>query len=153
MHFGENQLSPRSIGISPLTTAHPSHLQLTPVRASRTCYRSFTLAMARSRGFGSLPSHSVALFGLAFAAALTLPRRITRGFILQKARRHSTSAAPTACRHTVSGLFHSPPGVLFTFPSRYWFTIGHQRYLALGSGLPRFPQGFTCPVVLRKSLG
>ena len=22
-------------------------------------------------------------------------------------------------------LFHSPPGVLFTFPSRYWFTIGH----------------------------
>ena len=21
-------------------------------------------------------------------------------------------------------LFHSPPGVLFTFPSRYWFTIG-----------------------------
>jgi hypothetical protein len=46
-------------------------------------------------------------------------------------------------------LFHSPPGVLFTFPSRYWFTIGHQRYLALGSGLPRFPRGFTCPVVLR----
>ncbi len=23
-------------------------------------------------------------------------------------------------------LFHSPPGVLFTFPSRYSFTIGHQ---------------------------
>ena len=22
-------------------------------------------------------------------------------------------------------LFHSPPGVLFTFPSQYWFTIGH----------------------------
>ena len=22
-------------------------------------------------------------------------------------------------------LFHSPPGVLFTFPSRYWFSIGH----------------------------
>ena len=21
-------------------------------------------------------------------------------------------------------LFHSPPGVLFTFPSRYWFAIG-----------------------------
>ena len=21
-------------------------------------------------------------------------------------------------------LFHSPPGVLFAFPSRYWFTIG-----------------------------
>ena len=23
-------------------------------------------------------------------------------------------------------LFHSPPGVLFTFPSQYWFTIGHR---------------------------
>ena len=28
-------------------------------------------------------------------------------------------------------LFHSPPGVLFTFPSLYLFTIGHQQYLAL----------------------
>ena len=36
-------------------------------------------------------------------------------------------------------LFHSPPGVLFTFPSRYSFTIGRQRYLALDSGLPSFP--------------
>ncbi len=45
-------------------------------------------------------------------------------------------------------LFHSPPGVLFTFPSRYWFTIGGKRYLALGGGPPGFPQGFSCPVVL-----
>ncbi len=36
-------------------------------------------------------------------------------------------------------LFHSPPGVLFTFPSRYSFAIGRQRYLALDSGLPSFP--------------
>src|SRR3970040_2799943 len=36
-------------------------------------------------------------------------------------------------------LFHSPPGVLFTFPSRYWFTIGRQEYLALDGGPPRFP--------------
>ena len=89
-----------------------------------------------------------ALFGLAFAAACTLPQRITRGFILQKARRHSTRAAPTAGRHTVSGLFHSPPGVLFTFPSRYWFTIGGNAYLALAGGPAGFPQGFSCPVVL-----
>src|SRR5437588_8162694 len=35
--------------------------------------------------------------------------------------------APTACRHTVSGAISRPlTGVLFTFPSRYWFTIGHQ---------------------------
>ena len=45
-------------------------------------------------------------------------------------------------------LFHSPPGVLFTFPSRYWFAIGGSVYLALEGGPPRFPQGSSCPVVL-----
>src|SRR6201995_5311478 len=35
--------------------------------------------------------------------------------------------APTACRHTVSGTISRPlTGVLFTFPSRYLFTIGRQ---------------------------
>ena len=36
-------------------------------------------------------------------------------------------------------LFHSPSGVLFTFPSRYSFTIGRQEYLALDGGPPGFP--------------
>ena len=45
-------------------------------------------------------------------------------------------------------LFHSPPGVLFTFPSRYWFTIGNRQYLALADGPARFPQDFSCPAVL-----
>ena len=36
-------------------------------------------------------------------------------------------SAPTACRHTVSGTISRPlTGALFTFPSRYWSTIGHQ---------------------------
>ena len=34
-------------------------------------------------------------------------------------------------------LFHSPPGVLFTFPSRYWYTIDLWISLADG-GPPRF---------------
>ena len=35
--------------------------------------------------------------------------------------------ALTACRHTVSGTISRPlTGALFTFPSRYLFTIGHQ---------------------------
>jgi hypothetical protein len=38
--------------------------------------------------------------------------------------------------------------VLFTFPSRYWFAIGGQEYLALEGGPPEFPQGFSCPGVL-----
>ena len=47
------------------------------------------------------------------------------------------------------GLFHPPLGVLFTFPSRYLFTIGRLKFLALESGLPSFPQNCTCFVVLR----
>jgi hypothetical protein len=39
--------------------------------------------------------------------------------------------------------------VLFTFPSRYWFTIGRCSSLALEGGPPCFPQDFSCLVVLR----
>ena len=46
--FGENQLSPGLIGLSPLPTGHPSGFQPTPVRASTARYRSFTLLMGRS---------------------------------------------------------------------------------------------------------
>jgi hypothetical protein len=46
--FGENQLSPGLIGLSPLPTSHPSGFQPTPVRASTGCYPSFTLLMGRS---------------------------------------------------------------------------------------------------------
>ena len=47
------------------------------------------------------------------------------------------------------GLFHPPLGVLFTFPSRYWFTIGRSSSLALEGGPPCFPQAFSWLVVLR----
>ena len=39
-------------------------------------------------------------------------------------------------------LFHSPPGVLFTFPSRYFFTIGHQVVFSLGRWSSLFPTRF-----------
>ena len=42
-------------------------------------------------------------------------------------------------------LFHSPPGVLFTFPSQYYFTIGHQVVFRLGGWSPRIPTGFHVP--------
>ena len=48
-------------------------------------------------------------------------------------------------------LFHSPSGVLFTFPSRYSSSIGRQECLALEGGPPEFPRGSTCPAVLRPS--
>ena len=39
-------------------------------------------------------------------------------------------------------LFHSPPGVLFTFPSRYFFAIGHQEVFSLGRWSSPLPTGF-----------
>ena len=38
--------------------------------------------------------------------------------------------------------------MLFTVPSRYWFTIGRLQYLALGRGRPCFPPDVSCPAVL-----
>ena len=39
-------------------------------------------------------------------------------------------------------LFHSPSGVLFAFPSRYWFTIGRCRVFSLGGWSPHLQTGF-----------
>ncbi len=39
-------------------------------------------------------------------------------------------------------LFHSPPGVLFTFPSRYCFTIGHHLVFSLGRWSSLLPTRF-----------
>ena len=39
-------------------------------------------------------------------------------------------------------LFHSPPGVLFTFPSQYFSAIGHQVVFRLGGWSPRLLTGF-----------
>jgi hypothetical protein len=114
----------------------------------------FTLAMGRSLGFGSTPRNCVARLGLAFAAAsslkdLTLPRRVTRRFIMQKARGH-TANGPEPRRMVLpllvgigfQVLFHSPSGVLFTFPSRYLFAIGHRIVFSLRRWSSRIPTGF-----------
>ena len=41
-------------------------------------------------------------------------------------------------------LFHSPPGVLFTFPSQYYALSVTKEYLALRGGPRSFNQGFSC---------
>ena len=95
-----------------------------------------------------------ARLGLAFATAssqrdLTSLHRITRRFIMQKARGHTARRPKSLCmvlpllvgiRFQV--LFHSPSGVLFTFPSRYLCTIGHQRVFSLRRWSSRIPTGF-----------
>lgn len=51
--FGENQLAPGSIGISPLYTTHPLIFQHQLVRTSTHFYTRFILVIYRSPGFGS----------------------------------------------------------------------------------------------------
>ena len=79
---------------------------------------------------------------------LTLHLKLTRWIVLQKARRHRTSRLRHFVGTQFQDLFHSPPGVLFTFPSLYLFTIDRILYLALAGGPARFKQGFSCPVLL-----
>src|SRR5579875_329356 len=59
MHFGENQLSPSLLGLSPLTTGHPPCFQPGWVRPSTGSYPRFSLPMDRSLGFGSTARDSV----------------------------------------------------------------------------------------------
>ena len=57
---------------------------------------------------------------------------------------------PTACRHAVSGTISLPSqGYFSPFPHGTSSLSVASEYLALPDGPGRFPQGFTCPAVLR----
>jgi hypothetical protein len=61
---------------------------------------------------------------------------------------------PTACRQTVSGPVSLPSqGCFSPFPHGTGSLSVIREYLALGEGPPGFPQGFSCPAVLRMPLG
>ena len=63
-------------------------------------------------------------------------------------------SASTACRLTVSDSISLPcPGFFSPFPHGTSSLSVIEEYLVLESGLPRFPTGFTCPVVLGIPLG
>ena len=99
-----------------------------------------------------LPVLTLALFRLGFPTAprldrLTLPAPATRRTVLQKVR-GCACALPQLVNIGFQVLFHSPPGVLFTFPSQYYALSVTKEYLALGGGPPEFPQGSTCLAVL-----
>ena len=113
--------------------------------------------MVRSPGFGSTSCYYLALLRLAFASApvlytLTSQHNVTRRPVLQKVRGRALILLPVALPLLVNirfqVLFHSPPGVLFTFPSRYYTLSVIRSYLALGDGPPAFPPNFSCSMVL-----
>ena len=103
----------------------PAIFNLRLVRSSTVSYHRFNLLMDRSPGFGSTPSNLIAHLRLAFATAphlkcLTLLLNVTRWPVLQKVRGHTSNVLPQLVSAGFQVLFHSPPGVLFTFPSRYY---------------------------------
>ena len=115
MPFGENQLSPGSIGISPLPTTPPPVLQHGWVRASSACYGAFTLVMGSSPGFGSAACDAAggrantpparALFRLACAGGLvpsleTSPGAAALPLAGSYFHRHAIRPAPAAAKAT-----------------------------------------------------
>ena len=122
------------------------------VRASSACYRTFTLGMARSPGFGSTAcdyspySDSVSL-RLPYTVKLaTYSKSLTH---YTKGTQSPHEGAPTACTHTVSGSISLPsPGFFSPFPHGTGSLSVGQEYLALEDGPPIFRQGFTCPALL-----
>ena len=133
MHFGEYELSPSLISLSPLPSVHWNTFQRIPIRTSSWCYPTFILTKGRSLGFASTHSDYHALLRLAFASApglkpLTLPEKVTRRFIMQKARRHSFKLLRPLVGRRVQGLFHSP--VRGSFHLSFTVLV---RYRSLGS--------------------
>ena len=114
------------------------------VRSSTRFYPRFNLAMDRSPGFGSTahnfrPLQTRSRFGsgalrLNLAAHSNSPARSTKST--------RSLSLPLLVNIGFQVLFHSPPGVLFTFPSRYCFTIGHQVVFSLGRWSSLLPTRF-----------
>ena len=94
-----------------------------------------------------------ALLTLALASApwlyhLTSQHIVTRRPVLQKVRHHTRVVLCLLVSIRFQVLFHSPPGVLFTVPSRYYTLSVTWSYLALRDGPRIFRQDSSCPVVL-----
>ena len=122
----------------------PAFFNIRVVRTSTASYRRFILSMDRSPGFGSTahnfrPLQTRSRFGsgalrLNLAAHSNSPARSTKST--------RSLSLPLLVNIGFQVLFHSPPGVLFTFPSRYWFTIGHSLVFSLAGWSRLIQTGF-----------
>ena len=116
-------------------------------------YLHFILDMGRSHGFGSNTTNFIRPIKTRSRCG-SAPEALNLASYI-----HSPDHSTKGTRSTVDGLsvlvntrfqvlFHSPPGVLFTFPSQYCSLSVTREYLGLEGGPPVFPPGFTCPAVL-----
>ena len=158
MHFGEYELSPSLISLSPLPTAHWNTFQRISIRPSSWCYPTFSLAIGRSLGFASAPFDLVALFRLAFASAahllmLNLAKKNNSQVHYAKGTPSHLKGAPTACRQTGSGSISLLYSRFFSpFPHGTGSLSVSREYLALRDGPRQFTQDVSCPALLRCSV-
>ena len=110
-------------------------------------YLHFSLVMARSPGFGSMATDFHRAVNTCFRFAFDTEYLKLASYYNSPDRSTKSTTPPVnglcllvSTRFQV--LFHSPPGVLFTFPSRYCSSIGHQVVFRLGWWSTRFPTGF-----------
>ena len=138
------------IGLSPLPAGHRRRFQPTCVRPSTGSYPRFSLPTGSSPGFASAAADYGRPFRTRFRSgslsSLTSPTA-------SNSLAHSTKGTPSHLQRVLRRLagarfqvlFHSPPGVLFTFPSRYLCAIGHRRVFRLGGWSPLLRTGFHVP--------
>ena len=110
-------------------------------------YLHFILDMARSPGFGSMATDSIRALNTRFRFASGTQYLKLATYNRSPDRSTKSTISHVDVLYVLVGtrfqvLFHSPPGVLFTFPSRYCSTIGHQVVFRLGGWSPRLPTGF-----------
>ena len=148
---GEPAISGFDWNFSPTHTSSPPFS--TDVRSSIAFYGNFNLTWVDHPVSGLRILTIYALFRLGFPSAphlkcLTLPASATRRTVLQKVRGSSCKDVPQLVNTGFQVLFHSPPGVLFTFPSQYYALSVTKEYLGLRGGPRSFHQGFSCLDVL-----
>ena len=101
--------------------------------------------MSRSLGFGSTPSDWTPCSD---SLSLRLPYPVKLATECKSLTHYTKGTQSPLARLLLfvctrfQDLFHSPSGVLFAFPSRYWFTIGRCRVFSLGGWSPHLQTGF-----------
>ncbi len=134
------------ISLSLRPTGHPPSFQPRSVRPSTRSYPRFSLPMGSSLSFGSSaydygrPVRTRFRYGSAHR--LTLPQTANSPARYAKSTRSHPKVLPPLVGRRFQVLFHSPSGVLFTFPSRYLSAIGHLGVLSLGGWSPQVRTAF-----------
>ena len=149
MHFGEYELSPSLISLSPLPSSHPKIFQHLPVRSSNWRYPTFNLLKGRSLGFASTPADYWTItqdchyrpiqtrfrFGSVPEVLNLANNSNSQVHYAKGTQSHLLTGAPTACRQTGSGSISLLCSRFFSpFPHGTGSLSVSREYLALRDG-------------------